>query len=227
MIDSTRRTLVATLGLGLLSSTALGKTPNKPAKKDDDDVGPTEDLMREHGILRRVLGVYDEVVRRAAAREPIPAEPLAAAAQVVRDFMEDYHERDEEDYVFPRIEKAGQLVELISILRAQHQTGRRLTDAVRKLATPAQLQTPAGARKVADTLAAFCRMYRAHAAREDTIVFPAFRVLAGAKELDRIKDVFEAKEKALPRDFEKMVVEVARIEEQFGIADLAIFTPRE
>ncbi len=70
-------------------------------------------------------------------------------------------------------------------------------------------------------------MYEPYAAREDTVLFPTFRQLIGGKELDRLQDVFEDKEKALPRGgFDKMVVEVAGIEQTLGIADLAQFTPR-
>src|SRR5207302_4790012 len=42
----------------------------------------------------------------------------------------DYHEKLEEDYLFPRFEKAHKLVDLTTVLRAQHQAGRRLTDRI-------------------------------------------------------------------------------------------------
>jgi hypothetical protein len=44
--------------------------------------------------------------------------------------FEDYHEKLEEDYLFPLFEKAGRLIDLTKVLRAQHQAGRRLTDRV-------------------------------------------------------------------------------------------------
>src|SRR5437868_12741073 len=39
----------------------------KPRSKEDsgeDDVAPAEDLMREHGVLNRILLVYEESIRR-------------------------------------------------------------------------------------------------------------------------------------------------------------------
>ena len=36
------------------------------------DVSTNEHLMREHGILKRVLLMYDEVIRRVDAREDFP-----------------------------------------------------------------------------------------------------------------------------------------------------------
>ncbi len=47
--------------------------------------------MREHGVLRRVLLVYDEIARRIEEREPFPPEALGSAAAIIRRFVEDYH----------------------------------------------------------------------------------------------------------------------------------------
>jgi hypothetical protein len=70
-------------------------------------------------------------------------------------------------------------------------------------------------------------MYEPHAAQEDTVLFPAFRELVGRKQLAQLQDIFEDKENALPEGgFEKMVVEVTKIEQAVGIADLASFTPK-
>jgi hypothetical protein len=80
--------------------------------------------------------------------------------------------------------------------------------------------------QLADSLRPFIRMYEPHAAREDTVLFPAFREMLSERELKKLMDVFEDKEKALPHGgFEKMVDEVAKIEQSIGIYDLAKFTP--
>ncbi|MGA8689464.1 MAG: hypothetical protein WB662_06030, partial [Methyloceanibacter sp.] len=55
-----------------------------------------------------------------------------AWAKIVREFIEDYHEKQEEDYVFPRFKKAGKMDLLIGILLNQHQAGRRVTDVIFK-----------------------------------------------------------------------------------------------
>ena len=226
-IDRGRRRFLATAAMTGVALITRDVAAKKPVAKADDEVSPTEDLMREHGVLRRILFVYDEAIRRVAARAPVPADALADALHIVRDFIEDYHEKDEEAFIFPRMAKAGgELGTLVDILRAQHLAGRKITDDLLRRATRAGLDAPSTAGEVAALLASFNRMYRAHAAREDTVLFPAFREAVGEKELARLKDVFEDKEKALPRGgFEKMVEAVARIEERFGVHDLAKFTP--
>jgi len=223
MIPTRRQFLLSTGAATLVAATARAGEPKEPP---EDEVSPTEDLMREHGVLRRVLLIYGEVLRRLGAGQDVPADGLAHAATIIREFIEDYHEKDEEEFIFPRLEKARKLTDLTAVLRAQHQAGRKLTAEIRKLATAAGVKGEATRKQLADALGGFIRMYEPHAAREDTVLFPAFRELVGKAELARLQDIFEDKEKALPHGgFEKMVDEVAKLEHTFGIADLARFTP--
>lgn len=90
--------------------------PGTPAEEEVPVTAP-EDLMREHGVLKRVLLIYQEGIRRLQAGEPSPAEALNAAAEVVRSFIEDYHARLEERYVFAKLEQAGKLTDLTGVLR--------------------------------------------------------------------------------------------------------------
>lgn len=226
---TTRRQLLFSGGAAaaLLVADRARAADKKADAADDDEVSPTEDLMREHGVLRRVLLVYGEALRRLDARADVPADALAHAAAIIREFIEDYHEKDEEELIFPRFEKARHpLAALVAVLRQQHQAGRALTADIARLATAAGVRGDATRKRLAESLRGFIRMYEPHAAREDTVLFPAFRALVGKRELARLQDLFEDKEKALPHGgFAKMVDEVARLEATFGIADLAKVTP--
>ena len=73
---------------------------------------------------------------------------------------------------------------------------------------------------------AFIRMYRPHAAREDTVLFPALRKILSAKQLDELGDKFEDEENRRfgAEGFEKIVEQVAAIERELGIYDLGQFT---
>src|SRR5262245_48563940 len=61
-----------------------------------EEVSPAEDLMREHGVLKRVLLVYEEAIRRIDAKQDVPPDTVKDAAGIVRAFIEDYHEKLEE-----------------------------------------------------------------------------------------------------------------------------------
>jgi hemerythrin-like domain-containing protein len=216
----------ATIGASMVVLGRVNAAP-KPKPAEDEDISPTEDLMKEHGVLRRLLLVYGEVIRRIDANQEAKPELVAQSAQIIRAFIEDYHERDEEEYLFPRFQKAGKLTDLVSVLLAQHRAGRTLTAQIQKLATPAAMSGAAGKRDLTQAMRQFIRMYEAHAAREDTVLFPAFASVISKKELKKLQELFEQKEKALPMgDFEKMLAEVEKIERALGLFDLAQFTPK-
>jgi hemerythrin-like domain-containing protein len=198
------------------------------ATEKEEDVTPTEDLMREHGLLNRVLLIYQEAIRRLEGKQGMPPETLASAAGIVRHFIEDYHEKLEEDHLFPRFEKAHKLVELVGTLREQHQAGRRLTAQVEQLSTPAAFKNADDRRKLSQSLGEFIRMYRPHEAREDTVLFPALRSIVSPHEFATLGEQFEDKEHELfgEEGFEKMVEKVAGLERTLGVHDLAQFTPR-
>ena len=192
------------------------------------EVSTVEDLMREHGVLRRVLLIYGEAVRRIEGKSDLPGDAVAAGAGLVRRFVEDYHEKLEEDYLFPRFRKAGTLVDLVNMLEEQHRRGRALTADIQKLAAGAGTPNAADRPKLHERLQLFVRMYGPHAAREDTVLFPAFKKLVSPKEYDALGDEFEKKEQQMfgADGFEKNVEAVAALEKQIGIYDLSQFTPR-
>jgi len=78
-----------------------------------------------------------------------------------------------------------------------------------------------------DLLYQFLRMYEPHEAREDTVLFPAFRKIVSKHEYDALGEDFEKKENQIFHGdaFEKNVDAVAKLEKELGIYDLAQFTP--
>ena len=237
-----RRTVLeigATLGLTLSGTAAAAAAKPggnakpggaKPGgkKRKDDEIGPGEDLMREHGVLRRVLLVYGEAARRLEGAAEFDVSAVQKCARLVRTFIEDYHEKQEEEVLFPRFERAHKLVELVSVLRAQHQAGRRTTERIQGLAIAGVFKDADRRRQLRAELAAFIRMYEPHAAREDTVLFPALHDIVTDSEYDALGEEFERREhKQFGEDgFEHAVSEVDAIEKTLGIEDLAQFTPR-
>jgi hemerythrin-like domain-containing protein len=216
---TTRRVFLA--GAVLLPASALAAPAAK--KEPEDEVTPIEDLMREHGVLNRVLLVYEECARRLVDKRDLPKDVLPQAARMIRRFVEGYHEKNEEEFIFPRLEKAGKLTDLVKTLRRQHQAGRVVTQEIEKLAS-----TSGDRARLVDRLGAFVRMYRPHEAREDTVLFPAFRPLVPDKEYAELGERMEASERALVGEggFEKAVDEVAQLERALGIYELDSFTPK-
>jgi hemerythrin-like domain-containing protein len=211
-----------------LAGAALLRGAEKEKQSKEIEVGPPEDLMREHGVLKRVLLIYGEALHRLYAKQDLPPDALADAAGIIRSFVEDYHEKLEEDFLFPRFEKANQLVDLVKVLRTQHQAGRRVTDITLRFANLQSLKNDSERAQLINSLQQFIRMYNPHEAREDTVLFPAFRKIVSPHEFDSLGEDFEKKEDELFGEdgFEKVVDRVAGIEKRLGIYDLAQFTPK-
>jgi hemerythrin-like domain-containing protein len=229
--DPARRAAFALAGAaaagGLLALPGCAKPAAEPQKKEAD-VSAVEDLMREHGILRRLLVVYREsagLARAAGGAFDIAA--LGAAADLFRSFGEAYHEKAlEEAHVFPMVKKSGgRAAGLIDTLIAQHRRGREINDYVTGLAKAGRLGT-GQAEPLAAALESFARMYEIHAAIEDTVVFQAWRASLGPKALDEWSDRFEDIERETFKGdgFDLGLEQVADIEQRLGLADLARYT---
>ena len=79
--DNARRRLVIAAGAGLVLAGANNQIVQAAEKHDDDEkeVGAVEDLMREHGVLRRAILVYREAAVKLRAK-PAGVDPERSAA---------------------------------------------------------------------------------------------------------------------------------------------------
>lgn len=235
--NPTRREFIKKSGILMGSAAALqtdcafawaapGSKDKKPGEKKGEEVSPGEDLMREHGVLARILLIYDDISMKLQNERNYPTAALANAAGLIRRFIEEYHEELEEDYLFPRFRKAGKLVDLVNVLLEQHQAGRRLTERIKHLASFPALK-PDEKRELLKNLSLFSRMYRPHKSREDTVLFPSFHSVVSPQEYDSLGERFEDKENVLfgEHGFEKVVEEVTGLEKSLGIYQLSQFTP--
>jgi hemerythrin-like domain-containing protein len=197
------------------------ESARKKEEEGEEDVSTNEDLMREHGVLNRILLIYEEVNHRIAAKQEFDPALVTKSAGLIKSFIEDYHEKLEEDHLFPRFEQAHQLVELTVNLRAQHAMGRRVTERIQEAAKAKDMPT------LSSSIAAFVRMYRPHEAREDTVLFPALHKLVSRHEYDSMGEEFEKIErKTFGGDgFDVAVDQVTEIEKKLGIYDISQFTP--
>jgi hemerythrin-like domain-containing protein len=205
-----------------------GKTDEKEGEKEEGgEVTATEDLMREHGVLRRALLVYSETAPKLRGNaSAVAPDALQKTAKLFRGFGEDYHEkRLEEAYIFPAVKQAGgPAATLPDILVAQHQRGREITDYILAVTNGAKLGA-ANAEPLARALEALVRMYEHHAAREDTIIFPAWKKTLSAEQLDEMGEKFEdiEREQFGTDGYEDAVKQIGDIEGALGLSDISQF----
>jgi hemerythrin-like domain-containing protein len=211
----------------LLAGAVAAAAPATARADGDADISATEDLMREHGVLRRVLVIYRESAGRLRAGARLDVAALAQGADLFRRFGEDYHERKlEEQHVFPAVRKAGgPAAALVDTLVRQHDCGREINLFVIDRCKGGRLGS-ADAAPLAQAMESFSRMYEKHAAMEDTVVFQTWRKSLSRPQLAETSELFERIERQQFKgdDFDLGVAEVARIEQRLGIADLAAYT---
>jgi hemerythrin-like domain-containing protein len=201
------------------------KSGNKPA---GSEVSAPEDLMREHGVLRRALLVYQETaIKLHAAAGAVEPEALQKTAKLYRVFGEEYHEQKlEEAHIFPAVQKGGGLAAAyVGVLTAQHQRGREITDYILSV-TSGEKFSAITAETLARAMESLVRMYEHHAAIEDTIIFPAWKQTMTLEQMDAWGEKFEEIEtQQLGKDgYEAAVKRIGDIEASLGLADLGQFT---
>jgi hemerythrin-like domain-containing protein len=219
------------VGGGMAISTAAALVGSAQANemprtgRSGEEVNPPETLMREHGVLSRILLIYEAGLRKFDAGEDFDSSPIANAARIVREYIEDYHERLEEEVVFPRFKRTGRLLALINVLSDQHRAGRRLTDIV--------LQTALTGRKDADdrqrlvrAMQSFIAMSRPHTAREDTVLLPMLKDLFTPGEYEDLAAKLESSGRRyfVGSRFDGVVQQVASFEIAMGVNDLTQYT---
>jgi len=239
MESNTRRRFLrasAAFGAGVILTGCKNKTnpsANSGERSEVDsggegEVTATEDLMREHGVLRRALLVYSgAVIKLRGDPSAVSPEALSKTAKLFRAFGEEYHEKKlEEAFIFPAVKKVGDAAaSYADVLVAQHARGREITDYIISVTGGAKLGT-SKADQLAKALEGFVLMYRHHAAREDTIIFPAWKQTMTAEQLDEMGEKFEDIEhQQFGKDgFDDAVKQITEIESSLGLADIAQFT---
>lgn len=215
------------IAICLLNFNIKGNEIMKLKEMEISEVLPVEDLMREHGLLNRVLLIYEEIIKKLNNKEEFDINLLSGAVDVIKNFIEEYHEKLEEDYIFPIFKKAKKLVTLVNTLLEQHKAGRIVTSNIKEILSSENIKTQKIRKKLISLLKKFVRMYRPHEAREDTILFPKLHSLISKQEYEDLGELFEKieHEKFGENGFEDMVNKVAGIEKKLGIYDLSQFTP--
>lgn len=233
---SRRRALALAAGLTTtvlpIWGTALAVAPypgeaKNQKRKGEAQPSATESLMAQHGVLLRILNVYADLAHRLqAGAADIDTIALMEAAQLFRDFGEDYHERMlEEEYVFPELSEAGgPNAKLAGVLINQHQRGREITDYLCEVGSRGTIAGEGA--PLAKALTSMTRMFRAHLALEDTVVFPAWKAMQSKARLEEMAGRFEdIGHERFGRDcFDHGVARIAKIEQALGLADIAALT---
>ena len=214
------------LGAGATQAANALTTTSTAASDIPDPPSAGEALMTEHGVLKRLMLVYQTASTQLATGHTPPADAIAQTAELIADYVEGFHEGLEEAYIFPRVQAVHP--SLIHTLLVQHDRGRHLTSAISYLAGQ-NLEQAKARTALHRYLDLFINMYARHEAWEDTVIFPAIRAVSTPQTLTQLATRFAELEDHHygTSSLTKILTRVSNIEHQLGIADINTFTPPE
>lgn len=192
------------------------------------EYSPIEDLMEEHSILRRALLIYEECIRRMNINEDFDPSLLAEATNVIKVIIIYHHALLEHEYIFPRFREAGKYVKMCDILTDQHGRVGEQEDLILKYANSDSINNPEEKEILINALKKSIRVFRPHIDREDTEMFPEFKMVVTAHEYYELGKKFKEIEyqKWGENGHRQMVDKIIHVEKALGINDLDSFTPK-
>jgi hemerythrin-like domain-containing protein len=213
--------LAGAAGAGVLAACS------QSGQSQGDAATAIEILDRQHGVLRRSLAILEEIRGGMDARMDLPPEIIAGTVEIVRLFIVGHHQQMEESRIYSVFDAANKMSGLTGVLREQHAAASRLTEILKGLCPGFSARDLEKRRTMGSTLHQFCRMYRAHADREDTVLFPLLRRSMLPKAYAELSAAFEKAETEFlgPKGFDETIRKLAGYENVLGIGDLSSFTP--
>lgn len=189
-------------------------------------VSAPEALSREHGMLTRLLLAIDNVVNNAIEDRNTDLSPINSASRAIQAVVADHHMAFEEQNIYPRMEQIDYLNSMTETLEGQHDDARVINKMVLDMTRGGKVKGKSELDELTLLTKSFKEMITAHAAWEETVIFPAMYDLLSERDMSDINKKFlEAEQKLLGN---KGIVEIYRniddIEEAAGTHDLSMFT---
>ncbi len=225
-----RRWLMGSVGVAgmAMAASAAARNDISAAKKKSADamLTPAEILSRNDAVLQRVMLVYETAIRRAGEGEDMDPVVFSRPAEVARDFFHNFHEKAEQDLIYPAFRTAGRMVKLVDVLMAQKAVGSKLTDRIIDAAP--KLHAKEQREALGRDITSFITMYRPHVAREETDIFPTLHDIVTPDQYgDLATELLKRERKAFGEGgFEAAARKIAQIENKIGTYDLSLFTAK-
>jgi hemerythrin-like domain-containing protein len=192
-----------------------------------EKMSPTEELSVEHGILTRILLAMDKVLTGEGSITKANLGPINQGCALIKQAVVDHHMKIEEEEVYPQFENT-ELADFTGTLISQHIEGRKLLARMESLSRTGAVRDRSEMDELKRAFNDFKDMITAHAAWEETILFP---VMEGTWSKDDLNDLRESQEqdekKLLGKDAtEKLNSMLTSLESACGVNDVSDFTRR-
>ena len=184
-----------------------------------NEILPNEDLMREHGLINRMLLIYEHIIKVYECTLELDKKNLYKVANLIREFDENYHQKMEEKYIFPyvKIYYPKEIEQLI----IQHYYTRKITDEILE-----NIDISQSIPRIINLMKTYYYMYIKHEAVEDTVIYQKFKEMLSYKEYIKIGHKLENEEEKMFgfNGFNKILNRVELIEKELDIYSLEKLT---
>ncbi|MCB4791571.1 MAG: hemerythrin domain-containing protein [Elusimicrobia bacterium] len=172
-------------------------------------------FAQQHAAVTRVVVIYNDILSRLENKETPPLDAYREATHISRDFMQNFHEKMEEKYIFSRFRKPSREYDIVQVLIRQHRAGHKIVNGMLALS---KQQNP-DPDKLADSIRSFIQIYSPHKDAEDEFILPAFHL---ALSTENYKETWEElkkeKLKKFDDNFKELGNSVEKIEKSLEIS---------
>jgi hemerythrin-like domain-containing protein len=158
---------------------------------------PTDDLMNEHRVIQRMLGILTQASKRLENGQDVDSEFYVDAVDFLKNFADKCHHTKEEKLLFEKMMERGVSGEVgpIAVMMREHQDGRAHVKSLDKLSKGNM--SKATREGLIKSSRAYVDLLSKHIQKEDNVLYPL---------ANQILDKEDQKE--LEKDFEKVEKEV-------------------
>jgi len=160
-------------------------------------MNPTEELMNEHRVIERMLGVMSKAADKMERSEEVDASIFVGAADFLRNFADMCHHGKEEMLLFKKMVERGIPSESgpIAVMLHEHEDGRAHVRAISKLAEM-HLDGYVLKELVSHTRG-YVELLSQHIQKEDTILYPIADQILTAADQKYLETGFEEVEEKI------------------------------
>ena len=159
----------------------------------DEQLAPTDILKHEHTVVLLVVDAMDREAQAIRGGAPVRADEVTKMVAFMREFTDGCHHNKEEKVLFPTLQAAqpgGQRPGHRDAGRARAGAGSTRARSPRRCRRPPRA-TAAAAAAVADNLAGYAELLRAHIEKENQVLFPFAERTLSADDKVRLAQEFE------------------------------------
>ena len=158
---------------------------------------PTDDLMNEHRVIERMLGILTEANNRLEKGQDIDPKLYIDAVDFLRNFADKCHHSKEEKLLFEKMMERGVSGEVgpIAVMMREHQDGRAHVKSLDKLSKEKMSKTTREG--LIKSSRAYVDLLSRHIQKEDSVLYPLANQILDKDDQKELEEGFERVEKEI------------------------------